>query len=147
LRTGYAVATGRAIGGGEMARQPAAPWMQADYLRPTLQALGLIDDQGRTNPRMLAVVNNLLPMTSLGLRGGLGGLTAAQAEQNKTALASGLIGQGVYLSTPRQRGAALRSQGNIIDQLVPTRKRPKQSEVTRRARVAELLARLGYEGP
>lgn len=139
--------TGRDIrqGGEAFSRQEVNP-----KLASLFQAIMLSDSQGRLNPRVGVAVNQLLPL--LGslervLPFGYGGLTASQAEQQKGQLITKTLGPQVVANTPRQQAAYVKGQGNIVDQLVPASQRPSASQLTSNARIAELLAQLGYGGP
>jgi hypothetical protein len=119
----------------------------AKPIQGALQALGLVNDAGKWNPRALAAFQNLAPMASRGARAA-GGLTPAQGEQGAYWAISQLLGPGFQRQTERRGRSALGERGRVLDDLIASMNArgvdvPSTSDLTREERTALVLRQLG----
>jgi hypothetical protein len=118
----------------------------AKPIQGALQALGLVNDAGRWNPRALAAFQNLAPLAARGARAA-GGLTPAQGEQRYWWI-SQLLGPNLQTQTERRARSALGERGRVLDDLIASMNArgvevPTTADLTREQRLQRLLDQLG----
>jgi hypothetical protein len=126
---------------------PQDPGPGAKPFLGALQALGVVNDAGKINPRAWAAFQNLAPLGARASRFG-GGFTAAQSEQSSTWWVSQLVGPGVQRQTERRARSAYGERGRVLDDLIASMNArgvevPTQSDLTASERTDLLLRRLG----
>lgn len=146
IRTGIAVGLGiNPNTGTEAYPQELAPSLKP--LTSALQALGVVNDAGKWNPRALAAFQALAPQTSRLARGASGGLTPAQGEQSLWYI-SQLLGPGLTRETDKTAARDYGGRGRTIDDILASIRAkggqvPTTAELTTQERTRRALEALG----